>query len=57
MKIEKNIYFINISSRCFASCNNDLLEPFTPGSLTEEVAITNPTDLKIDELYVWSTNQ
>jgi hypothetical protein len=42
----KNIYFINISNGCFRILQNDLLEPFTPGSLTEEVAITNPTDLQ-----------
>lgn len=27
------------------SCDDDLLEPFTPGALTEEVAITNATQL------------
>jgi len=30
----------------FAACDNDLLEPFTPGSLTEDVAITSSTDLQ-----------
>ena len=34
-----------VSLALFVSCTNDLLEPFTPGSLTEEVAITKSSDL------------
>ncbi|KFE98693.1 hypothetical protein IX39_14825 [Chryseobacterium formosense] len=29
----------------FVSCDNDLLEPYTPGQLTEEVALKTSTDL------------
>ncbi|MET3034957.1 RagB/SusD family nutrient uptake outer membrane protein [Chryseobacterium sp. NRRL B-14859] len=29
------------------SCSDDLLEPYTPGSLTEEQALTNVTDLRL----------
>lgn len=34
-----------VSLALFVSCTNDLLEPFTPGSLTEEVAIKTSGDL------------
>lgn len=34
-----------VSFALFVSCTNDLLEPFTPGSLTEEVAVTKSSDL------------
>jgi hypothetical protein len=34
-----------VSLTLFVSCTNDLLEPFTPGSLTEEVALTKSSDL------------
>jgi hypothetical protein len=34
-----------VSLALFASCSEDLLEPFTPGSLTEEVAIAKSSDL------------
>jgi hypothetical protein len=34
-----------VSLSLLFSCDNDLLEPFTPGSLTEEVAITKSSDL------------
>lgn len=34
-----------VSLTLFVSCSDDLLEPFTPGSLTEEVAIVNSNDL------------
>ncbi|RTY90348.1 RagB/SusD family nutrient uptake outer membrane protein [Flavobacterium sp. RSP46] len=34
-----------VSLALFVSCTNDLLEPFTPGSLTEEIAVTKSSDL------------
>lgn len=34
-----------VSLSLLFSCDNDLLEPFTPGSRTEEVAITKSSDL------------
>lgn len=34
-----------VSLSLMVSCDNDLLEPFTPGSLTEDVAITKSSDL------------
>jgi hypothetical protein len=34
-----------VSLSLLVSCDNDVLEPFTPGSLTEEVAIQTSTDL------------
>lgn len=34
-----------VSMSLFVSCDNEVLEPFTPGSLTEEVAIQNSTDI------------
>ena len=34
-----------VSSILFVSCSEDLLEPFTPGSLTEDVAIKKSSDL------------
>jgi hypothetical protein len=56
MKIKKYLFY---QQWVFSSCNNDLLEPFTPGSLTEEVAITNPTDLQrlMNSTYGLLTNR
>ena len=34
-----------VSLSFFTACDNDLLEPFTPGSLTEDVAIKTSSDL------------
>ena len=34
-----------VSLTLFVSCSDELLEPFTPGSLTEEVAVTKSGDL------------
>lgn len=34
-----------VSMSLFISCDNEVLEPFTPGSLTEDVAIQNSTDI------------
>lgn len=43
MKKIFGLLFVSLS--LLVSCDNDLLEPFTPGSLTEEVAITKSSDL------------
>jgi hypothetical protein len=44
-RIMKKIYgLLILSLSLFVSCDNEL-EPFTPGSLTEEVAITKSSDL------------
>lgn len=45
MKKIFGILFLS-SLAIFTSCDEDLLEPFTPGSLTEEVAITKSSDLQ-----------
>lgn len=43
----KNIFkLLLLSSILFVSCDDELLEPFTPGALTEDVAITNSTNLR-----------
>lgn len=34
-----------VSLTLFVSCSDELLEPFTPGALTEEVAVTKSSDL------------
>lgn len=42
----KKIFGILLASlTLFVSCDDEVLEPFTPGSLTEDVAIQNSTDL------------
>lgn len=46
MKMKKIFILSIFAVGFFTSCNNDLLEPFTPGSLTEEVAITNSSDVQ-----------
>jgi|LakWasM127_HOW14_FD_contig_31_379443_length_1940_multi_5_in_0_out_0_1 hypothetical protein len=38
-------FFILGASLLFASCEESLLDPFTPGSLTEEVAVQSSSDL------------
>lgn len=45
MKKIFGILFLS-SLAIFTSCDEDLLEPYTPGSLTEEVAITKSSDLQ-----------
>lgn len=35
------------ASVCLVSCSDDLLEPYTPGSLTEEEAVTTVSDLRL----------
>ena len=45
-EIMKKIFgILLVSSILFVSCSEDLLEPFTPGSLTEDVAIKKSSDL------------
>ncbi|AZA84822.1 hypothetical protein C1637_18755 [Chryseobacterium lactis] len=39
-------YITLVSGLLFTSCSSDLLTPFTPGSLTEENAITTSSDLQ-----------
>ncbi|KMQ65406.1 hypothetical protein ACM46_05780 [Chryseobacterium angstadtii] len=39
-------YIIAASGILFTSCSNELIAPFTPGSLTEETAITQSSDLQ-----------
>lgn len=41
----KKIFLILSLATIFSSCDESLLEPFTPGSMTEEVAVTNASDL------------
>ncbi|MFN4075927.1 MAG: RagB/SusD family nutrient uptake outer membrane protein [Cloacibacterium sp.] len=43
------------STILFVSCGNDVLEPYTPGSLTEEVALTTSDD--VNRLLNFSYNQ
>lgn len=43
----KNIYkILLLTGLMLSSCDKDLLEPFTPGALTEEIAIANSGDLQ-----------
>ena len=56
----KNIKFLFIlASFIFVSCDKELLEPFTPGALTEEVAIINSSDLQrlMNSSYLLMTNR
>jgi starch-binding outer membrane protein, SusD/RagB family len=46
MKMKKIFILSLLAGTFLVSCNNDLLEPFTPGSLTEEVAFTSSVDLQ-----------
>lgn len=46
MKMKKIFIMSLLVGSIFTSCDNSLLEPFTPGSLTEEVAFTSSTDLQ-----------
>ncbi|WP_407482199.1 RagB/SusD family nutrient uptake outer membrane protein [Elizabethkingia meningoseptica] len=39
-------YIAVVSGVLFTSCDNELITPFTPGSLTEETAITQSADLQ-----------
>lgn len=59
MKMKKIFILSILAGALFASCNNDLLEPFTPGSLTEDVAITSSTDLQrlMNSTYGLLTNR
>ena len=43
----KNIFkLLLLTSVLFVSCDEDLLDPFAPGALTEDIAITTSTNLK-----------
>lgn len=56
----KKIFILSLLAGVFfASCNNDLLEPFTPGSLTEDVAFTSSEDLQrlMNSTYGLATNR
>lgn len=44
--MKKFLGILFISLLFFTSCDNDLLEPYTPGSLTEEDAVTSSNDLQ-----------
>lgn len=41
----KKIFLLICSLSLFVSCDNDLLEPFTPGTRDEEIALRTSTDL------------
>ncbi len=43
--MKKFFGLLTLSFIAFTSCDNDLLEPFTPGSQTEDVAVTTSGDL------------
>lgn len=56
----KNIFkFLLIISLTFVSCEKDLLQPFTPGALTEDIAITTSSDLQrlMNATYALLTNR
>ncbi|RTY68929.1 RagB/SusD family nutrient uptake outer membrane protein [Flavobacterium sp. LB2P53] len=59
MKMKKIFILSILAGTLFVSCNNDLLDPFTPGSLTEEVAFTSSTDLQrlMNSTYGLLTNR
>lgn len=42
----KKIFLLLCASVVFVSCDDSLLEPFTPGSLTEDVAVQTSADLQ-----------
>lgn len=44
--MKKIFRILLLSSVLFVSCDDDLLEPFAPGALTSDVAITNSTNLR-----------
>tara|TARA_R110000868_G_scaffold270345_1_gene529676 strand:- start:289 stop:1836 length:1548 start_codon:yes stop_codon:yes gene_type:complete len=46
MKMKKIFILSLLAGALSVSCNNDLLEPFTPGSLTSDLAITTSSDLQ-----------
>lgn len=46
MKMKKLFILSLIVGALSVSCSNDLLEPFTPGSLTADLAITSSSDLQ-----------
>jgi hypothetical protein len=46
MKMKKLFILSLLAGALSVSCSNDLLEPFTPGSLTADLAITSSSDLQ-----------
>lgn len=46
MKMKKIFILSLLAGALSVSCSNDLLEPFTPGSLTSDLAITSSSDLQ-----------
>lgn len=46
MKMKKLFILSLLAGALSVSCSNDLLEPFTPGSLTADLAITSASDLQ-----------
>ncbi len=42
----KKIFFILTATFGLISCSNDVLDPFTPGAITEDVAIQSSTDVQ-----------
>lgn len=46
MKMKKLFILSLLAGALTVSCDNDLLEPFTPGSLTADLAITSSSDLQ-----------
>ena len=56
----KNIYrILTLTILLMTSCEKDLLVPFTPGSLTEDIAITSSADLQrlMNSTYSLLTNR
>jgi hypothetical protein len=42
----KKLFLLLITGAFFIACDDSLLEPFTPGSLTEDIAVTGSSDLQ-----------
>ena len=59
MKMKKIFILTILSGVLFTSCNNELLKPFNPGSLTEDVAFTSASDLQrlMNSTYGLLTNR
>jgi len=45
-KMKKLLIYISILAIGFNSCSDEVLEPFTPGAITEDVAIQTSTDIQ-----------
>lgn len=59
MKMKKIFILSLLAGALSVSCSNDLLEPFTPGSLTAELAITSSSDLQrvMNATYGFTANR